>query len=319
MQADVVFASSMLMRADVTFCLLQQYLPDGADHPFAETMLKHFEKLNTPLRSVHEYPDLHSQKQRFFGLGYGKVEARNLWWLWSDPLFLSPSQRLALDKIEPFDEWEEFALFASHYILVTAQVGFEVSPRARGYSHTSSASDVSARTASPRRGENQLFGLTYVENIPAERGRAHHGAAFAVEGGVAIAYHGGVGPRARLGSTDVYGPPAFKIPTAKLPSASIFPGLATPLRLYTMAISSLWAAAHRLRLLCRIAGYRKAQTGKESKTFLHQDIAIPQCPLYYLEISLDLLCLAAKKTNARCTPTHSYGTCRRAGEALRCW
>jgi tRNA wybutosine-synthesizing protein 4 len=221
MLAGVVFASSMLIRADVTFCLLQQYLPDGADHPFAETMLKHFEKLNTPLRSVHEYPDLHSQRQRFFGLGYGKVEARNLWWLWSDPLFLSPSQRLALDKVEPFDEWEEFALFASHYILVTAQVGFEASPQARRYSQVSSASDVSARTASPRRGEKQLFGLTYVENIPAERGRAHHGAAFAIEGGVAIAYHGGIGPQTRLRSTDVYGPPTYTIPTAKLPPASI--------------------------------------------------------------------------------------------------
>src|SRR2546423_123299 len=184
MQTDVVFTSSMLMRADVTFCMLQQYLPEGADHPFAETMLKHFEKLNTPLRSVHEYPDIHSQTQRFFALGYEKVNARNLWRLWSDPLFLSPSQRLALDKTEPFDEWEEFALFASHYILVIAQVGVEVESRARRCSHASSASDVSARTASPRRGENQLFGLTYVENIPAERGRAHHGSAFAIEGGV---------------------------------------------------------------------------------------------------------------------------------------
>ena len=211
------------MRPDVRFCLLQQYLPEGADHPFAETMLKHFDKLKTPLRSIHEYPDLHSLTQRFFALGYGKVNARNLWWLWSDPLFLSPSQRMALDKVEPFDEWEEFALFASHYVLLTAQVGVAVNSRARRISHTSSTSDVSARTASPRRGENQLFGLTYVENIPAEKGRAHHGSAFAIEGGVAIAYHGGIGPQGRLGSTDVYGPPAFKIPAAKLPSASISP------------------------------------------------------------------------------------------------
>jgi tRNA wybutosine-synthesizing protein 4 len=223
MDEEDVFVSIMLMELDVTFCLLQQYLPEGADHPFAETMLKHFEKLNTPLRSIHEYPDLHSQTQRFFALGYENVTARNLWWLWSDPFFLSPSQRLALDKIEPFDEWEEFALFASHYILVTAQVGVGASPRARRYSHASSTSDVSARTASPRRGENQLFGLTYVENIPAERGRAHHGSAFAIEGGVAIAHHGGIGPQARLGSTNVYGPPAFKIPIAKLPSARISP------------------------------------------------------------------------------------------------
>lgn len=211
------------MRPDVTFCLLEQHLPDGADHPFAETMLKHFEKLNTPLRCIKAYPDLHSQTQRFFAAGYEKVKARNLWLLWSDPEFLSPSQRLALDKVEPFDEWEEFALFASHYLLVTAQVGVEVHAQARRYSRTSSASDVSARTASPRRGENQLFGLTYVENIPVERGRAHHGAAFAIERGVAIAHHGGVGLQARVGSTDVYGPPTFKIPTAKLPSGKISP------------------------------------------------------------------------------------------------
>jgi tRNA wybutosine-synthesizing protein 4 len=207
----------------VTFCLLEQYLPDGADHPFADAMLKHFEKLKTPLRCIEEYPDLHSQTQRFFAAGFETVKARNLWWLWSDPEFLSPSQRLALDKIEPFDEWEEFALFASHYLLVTAQVGCEVNPRARRISHTSSTSDVSARTASPRREENQLFGLTYVENIPAERGRAHHGAAFAIEGGVAIAHHGGVGAQSRLSSTEVYGPPTYKVPTAKLPSARICP------------------------------------------------------------------------------------------------
>lgn len=207
----------------MTFCLLEQYLPDGADHPFAETMLKHFEKLNTPLCCIKEYPDLHSQTQRFFAAGFEKVRARNLWWLWSDPAFLSPSQRLALDKVEPFDEWEEFALFAAHYILVTAQVGVKVSPEVRRSSHTSSASDVSARTASPRRGENQLFGLTYVANIPSERGRARHGAAFAIEGGVAIAHHGGMGAQSRLSSTEVYGPPAYQIPTAKLPSARISP------------------------------------------------------------------------------------------------
>ena len=214
---------NMLTRVDVTFCLLQQYIPEGTDHPFAQTMLKHFEKLNTPLRSIHDYPDLHSQTQRFFALGYETVIARNLWWLWSDPLFLSPSQRLALDKVEPFDEWEELALFASHYVFIKAQVGVEVNSRVRRMSHASGSSDISARTASPRRSENQLFGLTYVENIPAERGRAHHGSAFAIEGGVAIAYHGGIGPQGRSGSTDVYGPPAFQIPAAKLPSKHISP------------------------------------------------------------------------------------------------
>ncbi len=211
----------MLTNSDVTFCLLEQCLPDGPDHPFAETMLKHFEKLHTPLRSVHVYPGQHSQFQRFFGAGYESVQMKNLWELWSDPEFLSPSQRLALDKVEPFDEWEEFALFASHYFLLTAHVGGTLQTRQRRGSHTSSASDVSARTASPRRGENQLFDLTYVENIPTGKGRAHHGAAFAIKKGVAIAHHGGIGVQTRLPTTDVYGPPNFSPPSSELPSLDI--------------------------------------------------------------------------------------------------
>ena len=184
-------------------------------------MLKHFDKLRTPLRAVHEYPSLDSQQQRFFSLGYSKATARNLWSLWGDAGFLTPSQRLALDKVEPFDEWEEFALFAAHYFLVTAHVGQAAHVRSRRDSIVSSASDVSARTASPRRGEDQLFGLTYVENIPTGRGRAHHGAAFAISGGVAIAHHGGIGPQTRLASTDVYGPPSYEIPASRMPSAAI--------------------------------------------------------------------------------------------------
>ncbi|RYP14919.1 hypothetical protein DL765_006061 [Monosporascus sp. GIB2] len=42
------------------FCLLEQIVPDGPDHPFAKTMLRHFEKLKTPLKkplaSVVEQP-----------------------------------------------------------------------------------------------------------------------------------------------------------------------------------------------------------------------------------------------------------------------
>lgn len=46
--------------------------------------------------------------------------ARNLWKLWAAPDFLSPSERIALDHVEEFDEWEEFALFGTHYVLLTA-------------------------------------------------------------------------------------------------------------------------------------------------------------------------------------------------------
>ncbi|KXT00480.1 hypothetical protein AC578_4069 [Pseudocercospora eumusae] len=105
---------------DVRFCLLEQHLPDGSDHPFAATMLAHFEKLRTPLRAVGT---MEQMKLRFVAAGYPEAgtEIRSLWELWSDPVFLSAEERRRLDRVEPFDEWEEFALFASHYFLLYAE------------------------------------------------------------------------------------------------------------------------------------------------------------------------------------------------------
>ena len=83
-------------------------------------MIQHFDNLQTPLKSVKKYPRLSDQERRFKDAGWGSTSARNLWDLWSDSSFLSVEQRLALNSIEPFDEWEEFVLFASHYFLLEA-------------------------------------------------------------------------------------------------------------------------------------------------------------------------------------------------------
>ncbi|RDL37360.1 Uncharacterized protein BP5553_04793 [Venustampulla echinocandica] len=102
------------------FCLLEQLLPDGIDHPFAQTMMAHFDKLKTPLKAVQKYPSTSAQSLRFESLGWTGTSVQNLWELWASPEFLSSADRKALDAIEPFDEWEEFALFGCHYILLVA-------------------------------------------------------------------------------------------------------------------------------------------------------------------------------------------------------
>ncbi|KAI8946867.1 cupin-like domain-containing protein [Xylaria longipes] len=84
-------------------------------------MLSHFEKLKTPLKSVFEYPHLEAQDKRFSRLGWPQVEAVSLWQVWTNDKWISASKRQEMDLIEPFDEWEEFALFASHYCVVIAR------------------------------------------------------------------------------------------------------------------------------------------------------------------------------------------------------
>ena len=103
------------------FCLLEQIIPQGPDHPFAKTMLKHFEKLNTPLKSVREYPTLDSQRVRFQSRGWEQVDLWDLWEAWAGDDFLSSAERSALDDIEPFDEWEELMLFGRHYFVMHAR------------------------------------------------------------------------------------------------------------------------------------------------------------------------------------------------------
>ncbi|KAL8853249.1 MAG: hypothetical protein Q9221_001860 [Calogaya cf. arnoldii] len=106
---------------DVRFCMLEQLLPQGQEHPFAQKMLQHFINLGTPLRCVQKYPLLRDQQTRFLRAGYHSVKARTLWDLWQDQSALAPDLRLHLNKVEPFDEWEEFALFSSHYFILEAK------------------------------------------------------------------------------------------------------------------------------------------------------------------------------------------------------
>lgn len=208
----------------MTFCLLEQQSPDRPDNPFTAAMLKHFTKLGTPLRSVLTYPGNHTQTLRFQGAGFPLIEILSLWELWADSRFLSPSQRMSLDEVEPFDEWEEFALFASHYCLVIAQTGpdplIPEQPRSRRGSIDSITSDLSTRTVSPYRKTTQFFAYKYTAN--SERlARTHHASAYRIPGQDAIGMHGGVGLQNRLSSTAVYSGVDSSLPTPAIPPEDI--------------------------------------------------------------------------------------------------
>lgn len=176
---------------DVRFCLLEQHLPDGPDHPFARTMLKHFEKLRTPLRAIGTMADI---RKRFVDAGWPVegVDVRSLWELWSDDDFLTGEQRRALDDVEPFDEWEEFALFASHYFLLVARKG-----------HTRHAGE-QARVKVV--GNDGAVGQSLVcdEVVAPHSHRRFCVTVPALEDDSAVAIHGGLGTKERLTTISTY-------------------------------------------------------------------------------------------------------------------
>ena len=188
------------------FCLLEQYLPHGAEHPFAQKMNRHFNNLQTPLRSIHQYPQLSDQKRRFIGARWSLVSVRSLWDLWSDDLFLSPDRRLVLNDVEPFDEWEEFFLFASHYFLLLA-------------ANTSSSTDFGSLYPGHLWNPNTVNFTSLPVEIPLalhckvfpSSQRRRFGALAPLSENM-FGHHGGLGLQTRLTTTDVFVSPGKSPP-----------------------------------------------------------------------------------------------------------
>lgn len=118
--------------------------------------------------------------------------------MWSDDLFVSPDRRLALNEVEPFDEWEEFVLFASHYFLLLAantssSTGF--SQPILGHLQDPSYRTFAALSA----------GVTLRPNCQAfpSSHRRRFGA-LALLSHTTFGYHGGLGVQSRTSKTDVY-------------------------------------------------------------------------------------------------------------------
>ncbi|KAF2796722.1 leucine carboxyl methyltransferase 2 [Melanomma pulvis-pyrius CBS 109.77] len=200
------YADSLIRWAgtleDARFCMLEQYLPQGPNHPFAKTMLAHFNKLQTPIQAVDKYPLLAQQSSRFIDAGWPTLNfCRSLWDLWSDNDFTPPILRGSLDTVEPFDEWEEFALFAGHYFLLVAsnlKPGEQPQPAAPEIPNTD-ARDI-----------NEYSVLTtHIPPTCTPLTPRRFGAAFSLSQGT-VAFHGGQGSKHRLASIDVLARQASK-------------------------------------------------------------------------------------------------------------
>lgn len=99
------------------FVILEQLLPAGKHHSFAQKMLYHFEHLSSPLQCVEKYPTKADQISRFREY-YPYVEIEDLFGNWN--LLVDDDLKAEISRIEQFDEWEEFIVFCQHYAIVHA-------------------------------------------------------------------------------------------------------------------------------------------------------------------------------------------------------
>lgn len=97
--------------------VLEQIMPSGECHFFAQKMLYHFEHLTSPLQCVETYSTKEKQRLRFFQY-FPMVEIIDLFESWNQ-LVLTEKKSL-VDTVEEFDEWEEFIVFCQHYVVIHA-------------------------------------------------------------------------------------------------------------------------------------------------------------------------------------------------------
>ena len=164
------------------------------------TMVNHFKKLDTPLKSLAVYPTRDEQERRFQTAGWNGYDARSLWHLWKDPLFLRPSERTVLNAAEAFDEWEDFTLFASHYFCLVASSKRFTPGRCIGVFGSPSAEGLGPRSKAEFLDSDPLIILPPSHKTPPLRKyavlyRTHENA---------IQFHGGQGPHGRLDCTDKF-------------------------------------------------------------------------------------------------------------------
>lgn len=97
------------------FVVYEQIKPHD---PFGRTMVANLQERQCPLRSIFEYPTVESQKKRFIDLGYERCSALDMNAIYSR--IVDQQERSRIERLEIFDEFEEWYMIMDHYCIVVA-------------------------------------------------------------------------------------------------------------------------------------------------------------------------------------------------------
>lgn len=109
----VVWAASYF--DDVSFALYEQILPDDA---FGKVMMANIHARGCELLSIHDFPTVEAQIARFTTNKYEVAQCWDMNKIYYH--YLEPSERLERERLEIFDELEEFHMLQAHYCIVVA-------------------------------------------------------------------------------------------------------------------------------------------------------------------------------------------------------
>lgn len=88
--------------------------------PFGAQMMANLKRRGCELKGISAHPDLPSQERRFLSRGWTTVSAMDMKSLYYQ--VLAQSDRERIEKLEIFDEFEEFFLIMQHYSITLAKM-----------------------------------------------------------------------------------------------------------------------------------------------------------------------------------------------------
>ncbi|CEM03436.1 unnamed protein product [Vitrella brassicaformis CCMP3155] len=116
--AIIRWAANAVSKAPSAFVVYEQILPHDA---FGRTMVRNLQARGCPLLGIHEYPTLDSQRQRYVSLGFTRCEAADMNDVYD--LHLDGAEIARIQRLEIFDELEEWRLIQGHYFIGVALKG----------------------------------------------------------------------------------------------------------------------------------------------------------------------------------------------------
>ncbi|XP_006819091.1 tRNA wybutosine-synthesizing protein 4-like [Saccoglossus kowalevskii] len=114
--ALITWAAKMFHNS--IFVNYEQILPDDA---FGIVMQNHFRLLGSPLKAIQTYSTTEKQQHRYETLGWNVAMVTDMNAFYYNVLSLSERQRI--EKLELFDEFEEWHLKCAHYVVVCSYQG----------------------------------------------------------------------------------------------------------------------------------------------------------------------------------------------------
>ncbi|KAJ3001014.1 hypothetical protein HDV02_000083 [Globomyces sp. JEL0801] len=93
----------------------EQILPSDA---FGKVMLQNLKYRGIELPGIHDFPTLESHNERFLSLNWKFVQSIDINTLWKT--YIDENEKQRVQKLELFDELEEWILLNDHYCIVVA-------------------------------------------------------------------------------------------------------------------------------------------------------------------------------------------------------